>query len=107
MIAGQADGCFEAKNANKYIILDSTDKNKEILIKYTKLWDGIKNSIEKVNLRLIEYGKDFIKIKFNSNNNLPLNKTIKLHNITIVIRSVSEKDGKYNPQVLLNEYLYE
>ena len=36
----------------------------------------------------VEYDKDFIKIKFNSNDNLPLNKTLKLHNMTIVIRSV-------------------
>ena len=45
---GEADGCFEEKNGNKYLILDSTDKNKKVLIKYTTLWDGIKNSIEKV-----------------------------------------------------------
>ena len=64
------------------------DKNKEVLTKYTKLWD--ENSIEKVNNKLGEYGKDFMKIKFNSDDNLPLNKTLKLHNITIIIRSVFE-----------------
>ena len=40
-----------------------------------------------------------MKIKFNSDDNLPLNKTLKLQNITIIIRSVFEKDGKYHPQV--------
>ena len=53
------------------------------MIKYTKLWDGSKNQIEKVNNELGEYGKDFMKIKFSSDNNLPLNKTLKLHNIKI------------------------
>ena len=54
-----------------------------------------------------EYGKDFIKIKFNSDDNLPLNKTLKLHNMTIIIRSVFEKDGKFYPQVFLDKCLYE
>ena len=36
----------------------------EVLKNYTKLQDGIKNSIEKVNNKLGEYGKDFVKIKF-------------------------------------------
>ena len=99
MIIDEPDGHFEEKNGNKYLILDSTDKNKEVLIKYTKLWDGIKNSTEKVNNKLGKYEKDFMKIKFNFDDNLPLNKTLKLHNITIIIRSVFEEDGKYYPQV--------
>ena len=107
LIIDEVDGHFEEKNGNKYLILDSTDKNKEVLIKYTKLWDGIKNSIEKVNNKLGEYGKDFMKIKFNSDDNLPLNKTLKLHNITIIVRSVFKEDGKYYPQIFLDECLYE
>ena len=107
LIIDKIEGHFEEKNGNKYLILDSTDKNKEVLIKYTKLWDGIKNSIAKVNNKLGEYRKDFMKIKFNSDDNLPLNKTLKLHNITIIIRSVFEKDCKYYPQVFLDICLYE
>ena len=49
LIIDEVDGHFEEKNGNKYLILDFTDKNKEELKKYTQLWDGIKNSIEKVN----------------------------------------------------------
>ena len=82
-IDDKVDGHFEKKDGNKYLILDSTDKNKEVMIKYTKLWDGSKNQIEKVNNELGEYGKDFMKIIFSSDNNLPLNKTLKLHNIKI------------------------
>ena len=54
-----------------------------------------------------EHGKDFMKIKFNSDDNLTLNKTLKLHNMTINIRSVFKEDGKYCPQVILVECLYE
>ena len=41
-----------------------------------------------------------MKIKFNSNDNLPLNKTLKLHNITIVIESVFEELGKFHPKFI-------
>ena len=105
LIIDKINGHFEKKNGNKYLILDSTYKNKEELIKYTKLWDGIKNSIEKVNNKLWEYGNDFVKIKLNSDDNLPLNKILKFHNITI-IRSVFE-DGKCYLQGFLDECLYE
>ena len=47
-----------------------------------------------------------MKIKFNSDDDLPLNKTLKLHNLTIIVRSVFE-DGKYYLQVFLDECLYE
>ena len=39
-----------------------------------------------------------MKIKFNSDDNLPLNKILKIHNMTIVIRSDIEEDGKYDSQ---------
>ena len=47
-----------------------------------------------------------MKIKFNSDDNLPSNKTLKIHKMTIVIRSVSQEDNKYYPQVFLDECLY-
>ena len=48
-----------------------------------------------------------MKIKFNSDTSLPLNKTLKLHNIIIIVRSFFEKDGKYYLQDFLDERLYE
>ena len=40
-----------------------------------------------------------MKTKFNLDDNLPLNKILKLHNMRIVIRFVFQEDGKYYPQV--------
>ena len=40
-----------------------------------------------------------MKINFNSDDNLPLSKILKLHMLTVIVRSVFEKDGKYYPQV--------
>ena len=48
-----------------------------------------------------------MKIKFNSGNDLPLNKPLKLHAMTIIIKSVFEKGGKLYLQVFLEECLYE
>ena len=76
---GEVDGCIEEISGNKYLTLVSTDK------KANKYW----------------------QIQFNSDDNLPLNKTLKLHNMTIITRSVSEEDGKYYPQVFLDKRLYE
>ena len=47
------------------------------------------------------------KIKFNSNDSLPLNKPLKFHNMIVTIRSVIEEDGNLYPQVFLDDTLYE
>ena len=93
-------------------IFASADKSKEVLKKYTKLWDRIKNliecnSIEKINGKSVDYEKDFMKIKFNSDDNLSLNKILKHHNLTVVVRSIFQEDNKYYPQFFLDECLYE
>ena len=54
-----------------------------------------------------KYEKDFMKIRFESDDNLALNKILKLHMLTVIIRSIFEKDGKYYPQSFLDECLYE
>ena len=48
-----------------------------------------------------------MKIKFDSNDDLFLNKQLKFLSITIIVRSAFEEDGKYFPQVFLDECLYE
>ena len=48
-----------------------------------------------------------MKIKFSSDDNLPLNKSLKFHSMTIIIRSVFEEDGKIYPQIFLDDTFYE
>ena len=48
-----------------------------------------------------------MKIKFNTDDNLPLNKPLKLHMLTVIVRSVFEEDGKLYPQIYLDKCLYE
>ena len=54
-----------------------------------------------------EYGKGYMKIKFNSDDDLPLNKQLKFMSLTIIVRTVFEEDGKHYPQIFLDECLYE
>ena len=77
------------------------------MTKYTELWDEIKSPIDKIDNKPGKYKKDFRKIKFNSDDNLPLNKILKLHMLTVIVRSAFEKDGEYYPQVFSDVCLYE
>ena len=93
MRVNHANGYIEEKNENKYLSFDSTDENKELLKKHLDVWSGIKNKIEAISSSECDYEHDFMKIKFNSDDDLPLNKALKLHMMTIIIRSVFEDDA--------------
>ena len=107
LLIDHTSGCIGEKDVNKYLVFDSIDENKELLKKYNNVFNGIKNKIKKVSSGGCDYEKDYTKIKFNSGYNLPLNKPLKFHNMTITIKSVFEEDGKLYPQVFLNDTLYE
>ena len=103
----QVNHANEEKNGNEYSIFDdSVDENKELFKKYSDGWNGIKNKIEEISVCEYDYEKDFMKIKFNSDEDLPLNKPLKFYAMNIIIRSVFEEDGKLYPQVFLDDALY-
>ena len=99
------DGYIEEKGVNKYLVFDSTDENKELL-KKCDVFNGIIDKIKEINSNKCDYEKDYMKIKFNSDDDLPLHKSLKFCLMTITIRSVFE-DGKLYPQVSLDDTLYE
>ena len=80
-----------------------------MLANFTNLWGEMKHFIEiKIEGKIGECEKDFMKIKFNSDdNNIPLNEILKLRILIVIVRSVFEEDGKHYPQLFLNECLYE
>ena len=106
-IIAHANGYIEEKVVNKYLIFGSTDENKELLKKYNDIWDGIRDKIKEVSSGECDYEKDHMKIKFNSDDNLLLNKPLTFHNMTIIFRSVFEEDGKLYPQAFLDDTLHE
>ena len=107
LLIAHANRYIEEKDVNKYLVFDSADENKELLKKYNDVFNGIRDKIKETSSSECDYEKDYMKINFNSDDNLPLNKPLKFHNVTITIRSVSEEDGKLYPQVFLDDALYE
>ena len=87
--------------------LHSTEENKELLKKCNDVFNGIRNKIKKISGDECDYEKDYMKIKFDSDDDLPLNKELKFYNMVITIRSVFEEDGKLYPEVSLDDTLYE
>ena len=100
-------GCIEEKDANKYLVFDSRNENKELLKKYNDVFNGIRDKIKEINSNECDYEKDYMRIKFNSDDDLLLNKSIKFRLMTITIRSVFEENGKLSSQVFLDDTLYE
>ena len=70
---GHAIGYIKEKGVNKYLVFDSTDENKELLKKYNDVFNGIRDKIKEINSNECDYEKDYMKIKFNSDDDLPLN----------------------------------
>ena len=101
------NGYIKDKGANKYFVLDSTDENKELFKKYSDVFNEIRDKIREINNNECDYEKDYMKIKFNTDDDLPLNKSLKFRLMTITIRHVFEEDGKVYSQVFLDDTLYE
>ena len=108
LLVNRASGYIKEKTGNKYLISDdSANENKELLKKYADVWDGVKSEIKAINGgKENDYRKDYMKIKFNSDDDLPLNKLLKFHAMMIIIRSVFEEGSKLYLQVLLDNTLY-
>ena len=102
-------GHFEEKNENKYLVLNDVDENKEVSKKNLKKFGKVfKNKLKRLMVaKKLNMGKIFKKIRFESNDDFPLNKPIKLCLLTIIIRSVFSEDGKFYPQLFLHDALYD
>ena len=74
--------------------------------KYKELWSKIRDLIRSIIKNSDNYDEKYIKIKFNSDNELPLNKLIEILSMIIVVRVVFHENTKYYPQVFLDECLY-
>ena len=81
LIINKVDGYIEERIGNKYLTVVFNDKNQDTLKKYTELWDKIKELISLVTNTSGDYDRKWMKIKFSSDDNLPLNKILKLHNL--------------------------
>ena len=81
--------------------------DKDVYKKLVDIFESIKNKITEKTWDVVEYDKDYMKIKFESNNIFSADKDVNIHLATIIIRAIFAQDGKYYPQLLLDDGLYE
>ena len=97
---------FEEIYKNKYLTLVCINESKGKIEKYEELWSKIRDLIRSIIKNADDYDKKYLKTKFNSDDKLLLNKTIKISAITIIVRFTFYRNNNYYPQVLLDECLY-
>ena len=90
LIINRIKGHFEEVDGDKYLIINS--ENDDIIQKYQEVFNGTKEIIKKVNdyNQPIKYDDNYMKIKFNTDDNIPLNKIICFPTITIMIRCITK-----------------
>ena len=78
-----------------------------VLRKFASIWKSIRAKIKENTGGIAQYEKNYMKIKFGSNDNLPTDNIINKHQVTIIIRSVFAQNGKFYPKLFLDDALYE
>ena len=79
----------------------------DVLRKFANIWKCIRAKIEESTGGIVQYDKDYMRIKFESNDNLPTDNTINMYQVTIIIRSVFAQNDKFYSQLFLDDALYE
>ena len=92
------NGYIEENNKHKYLTQVLLIKAKIDRKKYEELWSKIRDLIRSTSINSDDYDKRYMKIKFNSTDNIPLNKTLELYKM-IIVRSVFDESKKYYPYV--------
>ena len=108
LIFRYVNGYFEEINGNRYSSLVPTNESKEKIKKYEELWIKIRDLIRSITKNSDDYDYDgkYIKIKFDSDDQLPLNKTVEIPIMAIVVRAIFLENNKYYLQVFLDVCLY-
>ena len=97
LIFSKLNEYFEEINGNKYLTLVPTNTSKEKIKKYEELCIKIRGLIRSITTNLNDTDEKYMKIKFDSDDNLPLNETIEMPVVTTVVRAVCHENNKYYP----------
>ena len=89
-------------SSDKYLVVNIN--NEKIINVFDELWKFIKNKITSSNSS--NKIKEYNKLRFNSNVDLPLDTLIEFRALVMNINCVIEKDGEYYPEIYLNECSY-
>ena len=97
LIIDKINRYIEESNRNKYLVVVPPVEWNDTLKKYEELWGKFRYFNRSMINNFDNYDEKYMKIKFNSDDDLALKKTLKFRNMIIVVRSVFHKDNKYNP----------
>ena len=86
-----------------YLIISCDD---DVFNKLVDILESLKNKITEKTGDAAEYDKDYMKIRFESNDILPADKDANIHLAAIIIRSIFAQDSKYYPQLFLDDRIY-
>ena len=106
LIFEKVNGYFQGINGNNDLTLVPTNESKERIKMYEELWIKIKNLIRSITKSVDDYDEKYMKIKIDSDENLPLNKTLEIPLVTLVVRAIFHKNNKYYPEVFVDVWLY-
>ena len=95
----------KGKGDNEWYLIVFGDA--DVLRKFANIWKIIRAKIEENTGDIVQYDKNYMRIKFESNDNLPTDNIVNMHQVTIIIRSVFAQNGKFYPQLFLDDALYE
>ena len=96
LIFNNVDAYFMLFNEDKYLIFDKTERNKDMIEKYDKLWDFIRLVDD---AEPFKYKKDFMKINFKSDDKVPINEILNIPVCVLIIKSLFKRNGKYYPLI--------
>ena len=98
-------------SSGKYLVVAKSVRNKNIISILDTIWGSIENKIEDIinpypehypNIKI----KDYDKVRFNSDIDLPLHTSIEFRSLVINVSCAIEKDNEYYPEIYLDECLY-
>ena len=107
LVFNDLDVMFEESGQNKYLIFSSTEKNRIMLENYLNIFDNVAEQNELMADDNIQYCKDFLKIKFKTNDDSRFNEIINIPVCVINLSSILKQDNEYYPQVFLYDCYYE
>ena len=92
---------------DKYLVVTKSMRNREIIHSFDNLWSHIEQIINPNKFNNNNNIKNYDKLRFNSDIDLPTDTLIEFRSLIINFSCVIEKDGKYYPEIYLDECLYE
>ena len=97
---------------DKYLVVTKSMRNRKLIHSFDNVWSHIEHKINPNNFNNNNNNnnnnniKDYDKLRFNSDIDLPTDTLIEFRSLVINVSCVIEKDGKYYPEIYLDECLY-